>query len=829
MADDSNDQTTDTDIRTFTAKQERQIAAVNVLPPRGQDIYRGMRQTGTSHDVALDFARRGVKPGTTPVGLFAGTLAPVSRKPPVKKVEPPPPPPSPRVKPIDPRIEASRLRVERTKALSDFKVPGGWDLAAALRGGITTNQLRQFGFTPKDVVDAQSRAADVGVRDRAVAAINRKAPDAITGNTIVLQDAIRNSVTGSELRRAGYQVSQQEYNRIRQEMADRITALEVMAPYESGFPKKGKYELTRALLTRDPDVIKAAKILFSEESLERVFRTHRRLGRFIKGIPDPTPPTVTPKAPPKLSPDLTAALAIAIPVATAEPTPIGELVILAAVGSYAAYLAWKRSRGERVLPEIKGIRGEFKARTGREIQSGDIGVSTGLATPKKFVEVKIDTELPGARQASALPTLEGARQAPDLPKLEGAREAKPLPTLRGARQAPPLPGLEGAKIADPLPSLMIVAAAVAEAEAEVGAVIKPRVLTPAELDRLWSVPSESALAGLDRAITEAAQEGRITEDEVRQYRRARNNYLAKLGLLDAAASSHVANRIPDLSPMKVDEAIAFSIAKYLPMMQTLQRTATQAATQAYTQALAQGQTATQAQAAARTAAQAAVRTATNAATGTAAQAITRTVVRTAVITAATSTATTTATDTTTDITTTDTPTTTTTTGMPPIPIPFGGMSEDKARDMVKRSGGAITWRMGQVGGKDRWDVIINPGSRNARYIMILGSPPQGATVVRRGKGSASATAQMLRGSPPARPVRVDSGIMDITVTPKGGRMLHLKFKPDPQQRTTGDITIGSGKSILKKNRGRVKPGRSINVGDGIVMNTRTGRSRLRLS
>lgn len=99
--------------------------------------------------------------------------------------------------------------------------------------------------------------------------------------------------------------------------------------------------------------------------------------------------------------------------------------------------------------------------------------------------------------------------------------------------------------------------------------------------------------------------------------------------------------------------------------------------------------------------------------------------------------------------------------------------------------------MGKLRGKARWDVIVNPYTSNEHYYMVLGDPPEGATIAVGGPKSAYRTAQMLRGKPPSKEVKVDSGFQDITVTPEG-KKITLHFTPDPKLETKGDITIGQG-------------------------------------
>jgi hypothetical protein len=118
-------------------------------------------------------------------------------------------------------------------------------------------------------------------------------------------------------------------------------------------------------------------------------------------------------------------------------------------------------------------------------------------------------------------------------------------------------------------------------------------------------------------------------------------------------------------------------------------------------------------------------------------------------------------------------------------------TDQEKRQAILEAGGAVAWRQGQVGGKDRWDVIINPYQDNSDYVMLLGRPPEGAVTFARGPKSAYKTAQQFRtGKPPTRKVLVDSGAMDIGLIPEGPHGVSLKFAPDPKGLTKGDITIG---------------------------------------
>jgi len=122
------------------------------------------------------------------------------------------------------------------------------------------------------------------------------------------------------------------------------------------------------------------------------------------------------------------------------------------------------------------------------------------------------------------------------------------------------------------------------------------------------------------------------------------------------------------------------------------------------------------------------------------------------------------------------------------PSPYG--KDKEKRNFIYKAGGAIAWRQGQVGGKDRWDVIVNPYQNNEQYVMVLGSKPKGAAIVVKGPKSAYATAQLLRGKAPKHKVHVDSGFQDVTITPAGDKKVNIRFSPDPKGLTQGYIKIG---------------------------------------
>ena len=141
---------------------------------------------------------------------------------------------------------------------------------------------------------------------------------------------------------------------------------------------------------------------------------------------------------------------------------------------------------------------------------------------------------------------------------------------------------------------------------------------------------------------------------------------------------------------------------------------------------------------------------------------------------------------------------------PPSPPRTGlpGSKADKAnRAIIASAGGAVAINMGEVGAKNNrkrvWDVVVKDYAGNENYYRVIGDPPKGATILQKGKGSAYATAQMLTGEPPKKPVTIDKGIMDIELKAEG-KKITAHFKADPKQQTVGDIQAGTPHPISER-------------------------------
>jgi hypothetical protein len=136
-------------------------------------------------------------------------------------------------------------------------------------------------------------------------------------------------------------------------------------------------------------------------------------------------------------------------------------------------------------------------------------------------------------------------------------------------------------------------------------------------------------------------------------------------------------------------------------------------------------------------------------------------------------------------------------GVPKPPIfKLKIMTDKEKRKIIAEANGAIAWRQGQIGGKDRWDVIINPYTQQENYMMVLGATPRGASVI-KGPGSAYATARLLYGHRLNRAVNVDSGFQDVKLTPiSGGKGIKISYSPDTKLQTTGDINISRNRGAF---------------------------------
>ena len=552
-------------------------------------------------------------------------------------------------------------------------------------------------------------------------------------------------------------------------------AREILSSYKSKrADQPDAYNIKQALMTRKSEVQEAIELLFDATTLEALYDKYY----FLEPGYEPTvrereevTPETTKVMGVKMSPALAGVMTAAGGIAIAEPTPIGELILLAVLGGIAAYTAYKTSRGESILPEVKEVAEEFKAQEGREITTNDISttvdftaarVVTPVATiPSKMVSPEVARmEVPPFRPA-VIP-VEVPPFRPAVVEPIDTRLVPPRIEPLEERLIPPKVEVEVPPLIPPkidTPQIMV-EVAVAEEEL-VETVIRPKILSPSELDALWVGPEES-LIRLDTAVTEAAQRGEITDEEVQAYHTAKRRYLSKKQLLHLAMQTHISNMQPQLINQTLAEAATIAVNAYLQAVKSLTTLATQAATQAYTQAIAEGKTVTEARTATQTVAQNAIReatqstiqtavqTATQVATQTLTQTVIQTLTSTAVQAAVHSAVRTGVNSITAEMTQTAT---NTATGPPPRPR-LPGVAARVERERI--TAGSILWLQGFD-----WKYIPPPYDQ-ARPISLGRTPPLGAKIGGRTPQETLQIVGQPRASVPDK-VAIDLGIMDIVI------------------------------------------------------------------
>jgi hypothetical protein len=131
-----------------------------------------------------------------------------------------------------------------------------------------------------------------------------------------------------------------------------------------------------------------------------------------------------------------------------------------------------------------------------------------------------------------------------------------------------------------------------------------------------------------------------------------------------------------------------------------------------------------------------------------------------------------------------------------------GASNAQKREYINSRDGSIGWKQGKTQkGLDIWHVIMFPYQSQEDYMTVIGKRPNGAKVTVEGAKSAYKTAAVFYGKKPSHKLQVDMGIEDVNITPTS-EGIRLKFTPDLGQKTTGDITIGKGKSSFPLQKGK---------------------------
>ncbi len=557
-------------------------------------------------------------------------------------------------------------------------------------------------------------------------------------------------------------------------------------------PKKDTYNVAGALLKRKPELDNAVNMLFSQQAVDRI--KYEKMPGLTIGKPTPAQETML---------KIIGGLAIAGVVTTTSPTPIDDIIIWTALGSIGIGIGIVNT----------GIVDEFMQRTGRSPTPDDIVVMDNKGKFATALEImpelqRIPPLVPPrfdirGETIDVQPTeaqIEMIRKL-DFPEYrEGIKAMKPEVVFL------PTPATTVEDVTGQRAGFMAANAAVEVAEKDM------KTATEAIEINWEKILEEAQEAKEQKDIEEIFKAGKATPAQVapairRRYEATYYDYLRVRMLLESARQSYVASLNPSplvgkITPDVLESYAAYSISEALsPSINSATWRAVSKWIEAYNKAVTEGATATQAKLAAQTAAQNAVQTAlknmaaTKTLTQTQVNTLTRTLTRTAVRTAArtlTQTAVRTATRTLArpavrlavkPAAAVATATLTSKKGL--LLLPGAGKLN---RKRIRESAGAISWRQGKLRGKDIWHVLLYPYQSDRDYLTVIGRKPQGAAIA-TGKGSAYRTIRRMAGKPPARKVRMDMGAMDVTVSPRG-KGVGIRFKPDPEQETTGDFSIG---------------------------------------
>lgn len=134
---------------------------------------------------------------------------------------------------------------------------------------------------------------------------------------------------------------------------------------------------------------------------------------------------------------------------------------------------------------------------------------------------------------------------------------------------------------------------------------------------------------------------------------------------------------------------------------------------------------------------------------------------------------------------------------PPLMAPGKTETEAAKRKRIKESKGAVTYRMGQLHGKDVWHVVMDTGE----HLVVIGRVPEGARIVERGKGSARKTTQRI-GRKGFQPFSIKHGAVTANVRPapvsRAGA--DISFTPLRSKKIGRQFYTPHGKTILISRR-----------------------------
>lgn len=399
-------------------------------------------------------------------------------------------------------------------------------LEEALLAGVSESTLIELGYTPEQV---------------------EKAADFVDANTFLpnTSEWVPNNVITSvrEQSEYGYDILiNQGVGAYNTAIDDALTELE---PFKriTGYPPEESYGLKPAVAAGvEKDTL---SLLFPKDAVDKAW--------LVKMIGEEAVPEVEAKPISGLPTGLVAALPVMGAIAVAEPTFIGEVVVGTVILGTAAWYA-------TIGKDIKwgalwdDITSAFRTETGREPTEAEVVVMETTAASIISAEAVPVVDMPTAiatKAYEAPPWKPGELPIITMPQLIVTKGIEPVPwkppTIPRIEpiEPPPIPVYEAPPWKPPaipvveMPQIIAAQGAVTTAEEELeDVIIKPKIMTPSELDRLWGLTkTEEGLVALDEAVGEAYTSGEIDADTLRVYGQARTNYLTKKGILDSATET----------------------------------------------------------------------------------------------------------------------------------------------------------------------------------------------------------------------------------------------------------------------------------------------------
>lgn len=161
-------------------------------------------------------------------------------------------------------------------------------------------------------------------------------------------------------------------------------------------------------------------------------------------------------------------------------------------------------------------------------------------------------------------------------------------------------------------------------------------------------------------------------------------------------------------------------------------------------------------------------------------------------------------------------------------------TEEEKRRRIAEADTKVTWQQGYLHGEPVHHVVLG---KDGQYeaTTVLGAAPEGALVA-RGVGQSKRTVIVAKGIPPDRPVQLEGGAVDPTVSPtKDRRGVRIDFTPDESvRRYRHNVTVREIPAIKEKEpkprfsikRRSARASRGRDLGGDIVRDRRGQHLRL---